>query len=175
MFLDDDDSFDVDFMRRVRPLVAASPLDVLLYFDYTKIAENRSGFVPQELKAMKISQANVDPGRILVGNFFPNNSFCIPSHIAARVRFDPHLPSHEDWDFLIGASKLLTFQYMAVAGPNVHIQDDNTRNTTSHATGSVGLDFLSIYRKWPVAEPGVRRARQDQLKIYGLDVPVHFL
>ena len=175
MFLDDDDSFDLNFMADLSNILDTNPINDLLYFNYTKIEESTDANNPLPAKQEKIVQKYKSQESLLVGNFIPNNSYCVDSLVARKCPFDPRLQSHEDWDFLIGMSALIKFKWIDVFGPNVHSATNSSRNSSPHSTGSVSLDFLSIYRKWPATDDKTRLLRQAQLRAYGTDVSLQFL
>jgi glycosyltransferase involved in cell wall biosynthesis len=173
IFLDDDDSFEVNYFENLIKAVEGQP-NSLFYCNYTKYEEQRGNFETTVSSSTKISQKN-NPTNILVGNFIPNNSFVINSLVAKSVLFDAKLSSHEDWDYLIELSKFLSFVHLDMYGPNIHIADIASRNLDSHKNGEVALDFLSIYRKHLTSDPQVKKARQLQMQAFGINVPFELL
>ena len=175
MFLDDDDSFDLNFMADLSSILDTNPINDLLYFNYSKIEESTNENNSGPTKIEKIVQKYKNSESLLVGNFIPNNSYCVDALVARKCPFDARLQSHEDWDFLIGISALVKFKWIDMFGPNVHLAPDSSRNSSPHSTGSVSLDFLSIYRKWPAKDDKTKLLRQAQLRAYGVDVSLQFL
>lgn len=173
LFLDDDDSFELNYFENLIKAVEGQP-NSLFYCNYTKYEEQRGNFETAISSATKISQKN-NPTNILVGNFIPNNSFVVNSLVAKSVAFDNRLSSHEDWDYLIELSKILNFFHIDIYGPNVHIANIASRNIDSHESGGVSLDFLSIYRKHLTSDPQVKKARQLQMQAFGINVPLELL
>jgi hypothetical protein len=111
-----------------------------------------------------------------VGNFIPNNAIFVPKDIAKNNLFDERLQSHEDWDWLISLkSKEYEFIHHPYWGPNVHLHSGESRNLNSNSQFSKMLDFLSIYRKWPIESDKVREMRALQMKKYGFEIVKEFL
>ena len=173
IFLDDDDTFDANYLEDIINKIRSSP-NALYYSNFTRVEEERGTENIVIQTTSKIHQAN-NLTNILVGNYIPNNSFVVDSSIAKSILFDSSLGSHEDWDYLIQLSKALDFVHVDVYGPRVHIVKSESRNNSSYQNGSVGLDYLAIYRKHRVATPDVRVARQSQLQAFGISVPVDLL
>ena len=173
IFLDDDDSFELNYFENLIKAVEGQP-NSLFYCNYTKHEEQRGNFETAISSTTKISQKN-NSTNILVGNFIPNNSFVVNSLVAKSVAFDDKLSSHEDWDYLIELSKILNFVHINIYGPNVHIANIDSRNIDSHKSGGVSLDFLSIYRKHLTSDPQVKKARQLQMQAFGINIPLELL
>ena len=56
MFLDDDDSFDLNFMADLSSILDANPINDLLYFNYSKIEESTNENNPGPAKIEKVVQ-----------------------------------------------------------------------------------------------------------------------
>ena len=97
------------------------------------------------------------------------------SSIAKRHHFDVNLNSHEDWDYLVSLLLKHEFNFLGIAGPVVHINEGQSRNNDAKSNGSLVLDFLSIYRKWPIDSPEVKAKRKEMLRTLGFDLPQELL
>ncbi len=172
-FLDDDDTFEVGFFSDFMGSIGVEE-PVLYYFNYRKIHEDRS-VDPRSIAEERITSENVDPDSVLVGNILPNNAYMLHASTARRFAFDARLRSHEDWDYLISLRSQIEFRYRNLYGPVVHVATQSGRNYGAYGDGSVALDFLAIYRRWPVTNPDVRTARQLALQRLGLVVPAELL
>ena len=114
--------------------------------------------------------------RLMVCNFIPNNALFVPTTIAQKYPFDVRLQSHEDWDWLlILYSHGYVFKHHSFFGPNVHIGGISSRNNNAKNSKSIGLDFLSIYRKWPAQSEDLKIARSEMLKVFEMGAPTRFL
>jgi glycosyltransferase involved in cell wall biosynthesis len=173
LFLDDDDSFELNYFENLIKAIKGQTNSVF-YCNYTRHEEQRGNFETTITSTTKISQKN-NPTNILVGNFIPNNSFVVNSLVAKSIAFDKNLSSHEDWDYLIELSKISNFVHLDIYGPNVHIAKIDSRNNESYRSGGVSLDFLSIYRKHLTSDPLVKQQRQLQLQAFGINVPLELL
>lgn len=175
LFLDDDDTFEPGFIAGVLQAMERSHAGELMYFDYTRIHEERAEEGELELRRERVSTAGpAAETQILVKNFIPLNAFVVPAVVARQVPFDPHLASHEDWDFLIALARHVRFRHHPAAGPNVHVAEVDTRSAESRKSGAFVLDYLSIYRKWTVHDPNIRLQRQNVLQRYGMSIPEHY-
>jgi len=193
-FLDDDDSFEPGYLHTIRSAVSTG-FDGLLFFNYRQIREmrlsldfsERPRYVEpsgrfEERCARTLATADRPLGSarlasLLVQNFIPNNAIVVGADIARRVQFDPYLPSHEDWDFLIALSTLVPFRHVEAYGPRVHLDAEGMtgRNMAPLKDGSLPLDYLSVYRKWRAPDASTRQARSAVLQRMGLSVSAQLL
>lgn len=173
-FLDDDDSFRDDYFKVASELLAGK--DFINYFNYTEIIESR---LVSEQKLILSTDKRIQPnsiGLIEVGNCMPINALFLSATIAKQNPFDAYLQSHEDWDWLIGLAKRgYKFKQHEHFGPNVHMDENISRNSEAIRSGSRALDFLSIYRKWPSSSNEIKDARANQMAALGLPIPPFFL
>jgi glycosyltransferase involved in cell wall biosynthesis len=174
MFLDDDDSFLPNYLQDV---VNCDRFinDAVNYVSYTKVQESRISGKPQVISTQQEDTGLHEIDSLLVHNFIPNNAIIAPAWMVRRHPIDIRLRSHEDWDFLLSLLHQHSFNFLDISGPVVHINQGSSRNNDSVSSGAVGLDFLSIYRKWPVAEDHIRHARKEMLNRFGLDLPRHLI
>lgn len=173
-FLDDDDSFDTSYFNEASKLLGA--LDVIHYFNFTEIKEDRHGTQDERPISLKKDIGKFSIDQLYLGNFIPINALFCPAHIAKANFFDAHLQSHEDWDWLIRLkSQGYKYLHHHNFGPNVHVDSGSSRNNEAINSGSITLDFLSIYRKWPATSEGVKEDRERQMERLGLPIPWFFL
>ncbi len=173
-YLDDDDTFEPGHLARALPLLEQAP-SAMHFFNFTRIAEQRDGTTITELRRELVDTGGRDAAHLEVGNFIPNNAFFLPSRIAKCHDFDSRLPSHEDWEHLIGLSRSCDFIHHPQSGPNVHVNEGASRNNDAHRSNGIVLDYLSIYRKWPARSEPVRQARQQTLAHMGINLPASYL
>jgi glycosyltransferase involved in cell wall biosynthesis len=170
-FLDDDDTFDLDYFKKATTLLNDGY--EVNYFNFTEI--NYSKDEEQSLYERK-SLGNISIEQIEVGNFIPINAFFVSRILAQNNLFDSTLRSHEDWDWLIGLKRCGSkFLHHDAFGPNVHLNIISSRNLDSIESGSRVLDYLSIYRKYPVHAEELKVARAAQMEIFGLPIPPEYL
>lgn len=174
LFLDDDDSFQSDYLQNVADNNRFKN-DAINYVNYTQLHELRSSEGTQILSSTEINTGVNEIATLLVCNFIPNNAIVVSSSIAKCHHFDANLNSHEDWDYLVSLVLQYEFNYLDIAGPVVHINEGQSRNNDAKANGSLVLDFLSIYRKWPIDDLGVQTKRKEVLKTMGVDLPKELL
>ncbi|RXZ30982.1 glycosyltransferase family 2 protein [Oxalobacteraceae bacterium CAVE-383] len=174
LFLDDDDSFAENYLRDI---VESQEFrtDAINYVNYDKLTEIRTGTSVQAISTEKMHIGATSPDSLLASNFIPNNCFVYSAQIAKTTHFDQHLNSHEDWDYLISLVMKYEFNFLDIYGPVVHVNEGESRNNDAKADGTIVLDFLSIYRKWPVKEQPVKQQRKETMQYLGFDLPLHLL
>ncbi|QJQ00938.1 glycosyltransferase family 2 protein [Herbaspirillum rubrisubalbicans Os34] len=170
LFLDDDDSYRPDFLQAI---VQCNRFlsDAVNYVSYTQLKEVRTPEGTHVLSSTEVDTGATDIRTLLVSNFIPNNAIVLSSSIAKRHLVDATLQSHEDWDYLISLVLKYEFNFLGISGPVVHINEGQSRNNDAKSNGSIALDFLSIYRKWPAADDELRLRRKEMLRTLGLDLP----
>ena len=166
-FLDDDDTFDTEFLSKATNLLVNA--NQLHYFNFNEIIESRDEQIIETISTIVKDISNSFSEQLFVGNFIPNNAIFVPNDVAKNNPFDIRLQSHEDWDWLISLMfKGYEFIHHPVWGPNVHLHTGESRNFNLNSQYSKMLDFLSIYRKWPIDSDQLRELRSLQMEKYGL-------
>lgn len=170
LFLDDDDSYRPEFLQAI---VESDRFvsDAVNYVSYTELKEVRAPEGTRALSSSEINTGATDINTLLVHNFIPNNAVVMSAAIAKRHPVDAALQSLEDWDYLISLALKYKFNFLGISGPVVHINEGSSRNNDAKSNGSMVLDFLSIYRKWPASDDGTRMRRKELLKTMGVDLP----
>lgn len=174
LYLDDDDSYRESFLADIAD-VAGFRNDAVNYVNYTQIREVRSAHDIQPISSTEMLLGDTEIGTLLVSNFIPNNAIILSAAMAKLNRFDANLNSHEDWDYLLSLVLKHEFNFLGISGPVVHINEGESRNNDAKTSGSIALDFLSIYRKWPIPDDAVKARRKDMLRQLGLDLPQELL
>jgi glycosyltransferase involved in cell wall biosynthesis len=165
-FLDDDDSFPATYLLEATNYLSDSY--EIHFCNYYKVLEG------QENMEVDIGEISIE--RLMVCNFIPNNALFVPTTIAQKYPFDVRLQSHEDWDWLLMLhTHGYVFKHHSFFGPNVHIGQNSSRNNNAKKSKSIGLDFLSIYRKWPAQSEDLKIARSEMLKAFEMGAPIRFL
>jgi len=174
-FLDDDDSFQLDYFSNAFEYLNSS--ENLYYFNYSKISETRINNVAIQQSCIDFYHQKMDKDFIYVGNYIPNNSFFVNARVAKGNFFDVFLQTHEDWDWLISLKSKngMEFTHIPLFGPQIHLSLEVSRNSTIDKNVVHTLDFLSIYRKWPGIDERVRAARFNELTKRGIGIPQEFL
>lgn len=170
LFLDDDDSYQPGFLQAI---VESDRFvnDAVNYVSYIELKEVRAPEGTRMLSSSEINTGATDINTLLVHNFIPNNAVVMSAAIAKRHPVDAALQSLEDWDYLISLALKYKFNFLGISGPVVHINEGSSRNNDAKSNGSMVLDFLSIYRKWPASDDGTRMRRKELLKTMGVDLP----
>lgn len=170
LFLDDDDSYRPDFLQAIVQCNRFRS-DAVNYVSYSQVREMRTAESTQVISSTDIDMGGTDIRGLLVSNFIPNNTIILSSSIAKRHLVDAALQSHEDWDYLISLVVKYDFNFLGISGPVVHINEGQSRNNDAKSQGSIALDYLSIYRKWPASDDDLRLRRKEMLRTLGLDLP----
>lgn len=173
-FLDDDDSLLPDFFSNLVNR-GAFERNLATYTNYEIIHEVRNNSSAQEVDRDYKEQLNLfSRDQLMVGNFIPNNTFVAPRAPLASLRFDEHLHSLEDWDFLLNLSNRVDFIHEPIKGPQIHLDANKSegRNQESFISGTQGVDYITMYRKWPSENETQRARRVEVLKILaGIEIP----
>jgi len=174
-FLDDDDSFEIDFFEKIIPYLSDSKK--IYYTNYSRIKENRIDSIVNINGKEDITHSFINPYSLYIGNFIPNNTFFISKNAASKLEFDERLETHEDWDWLLGLlhNGIVEYVHAPIFGPNVHISGQESRNNNANKGVNTLLDYLSIYRKWPGVNEEIKKIRSDVISNVGLNVPKDFL
>lgn len=170
-FLDDDDTFDTEYFENISKILLGNKCEIN-YFNFTNIIDS---YNLESISSNRINLENNSLGNLWICNFIPNNALMIPANVAKQTRIDEELQSHEDWDYLLALNNKCKFKYHPLYGPNVHKLSDQSRNQEAINTKSYLLDFISIYRKWPIENKAVKLNRQKFLEQRGLSLPLEFL
>lgn len=174
LYLDDDDSYRPDFLANIADTPGFRS-DAINYVNYTQLKEIRTPSDMQTISSTEMRLGDTEIGTLLVSNFIPNNAIILPAALAKLNRVDANLNSHEDWDYLLSLVLKHDFNFLDISGPVVHINEGESRNNDAKSSGSIALDFLSIYRKWPIADDLIKARRKDMLRQLGLDLPQELL
>jgi len=171
-FLDDDDLLKPDFLVWMKDACNQLPGRVM-FGNFEMVEELLDGTTRREISRAANRVADWDVKRILVSNFMPICSIVFPIS-AGLPRFDETLPSHEDWDFLLGC--LSHFEFVGVdrvvceVRQRVNLQGDHRHSSRKPY---FGFDFLAIYQRHP--RPELAKERAEFLQSLGLQIPVNVL
>ncbi|WP_343080832.1 glycosyltransferase family 2 protein [Ostreiculturibacter nitratireducens] len=172
-FLDDDDSMEADFLASTLPHLEASP-DSVVFTDYTVLQETEDGTPAAGEGARKEKSLARKAVRFLnVMNFIPISCLFFPRTLRDEVAFDPGLRSHEDWDFILQLLRRAPFQHAPVTGTNYHRVYGDSRNRMTRQERM--SDFISIYRRNPVADEDLRKRREELITRMGVEIAARFL
>jgi glycosyltransferase involved in cell wall biosynthesis len=167
-FLDDDDYFEKDYFRDVFATNCISE-NKLYYFNW-KVVEDGGTDMSTSKLVEGISFPHLNKLDLLYMNFIANNSFIVSRLLAKEIIFDENLRSHEDWDYLIGLSKLVEFQHLDVWGPVVNKNQAKDSRNSNGDNNQTLIDYLCIYLKWPGLDERVINARYELVCSKGLAV-----
>ena len=176
VFLDDDDSFLPGHLQTVHAH-AQEPMAQLLFSDCAVITEDRSLPGMPALSQQQLSLIGNDTDALWVKNFIPNHALAYRRSVLGQdCRFDAHLASQEDWDFLLAALSRAPLRPFAGGGAVMHkdyVNPGTRRGTQESSNNStVVQDFLHSYRRWPAPTVALKAQRQALLKGVGLDLPL---
>ena len=176
VFLDDDDTFLPSHLQTVH-VEACDPAAQLLFSDCAVIIEDRSLPGMPALSQQQLSLIGNNTDALWVKNFIPNHALAYRrSLLGEDCRFDAHLASQEDWDFLLSALSRALPQPFAGGGAVMHkdyVNPGTRRGMQENSNNStVVLDFLHSYRRWPAPTEALKLQRQALLKGVGLDLPL---
>ena len=166
-FLDDDDTITPDCLEQIKSHL--QPGNVI-YGNYTLVKDN-TDLTFGETKRSWLGEKSLES--IEVRNFIPVGAYFVPAELARRVAFDTHLPSHEDWDYLLKLYALAPFHYADVWGFRYHHAPGPSRNNMKREERR--LAFLSIYRRHQAKTTHTKRKRSQCLAKMGMELGERFL
>lgn len=174
IFLDDDDSFDTEFLEHCAvQLTARAPDHKPAHFFYTNLEvvnEQLDGANIITEQTNKIDIPSQDPAQVYVKNFIPNNCVIYPQRLASEIRFDPAIP-YEDWDFILNAYDKIPLQHMPIYGPKIHKNKSTEALQRGKSNESTLLQcYLAVYGKHPSPNPQIAAMRHDLFSSLDLDL-----
>jgi len=174
-FLDDDDTFVPGFFAEFLRL--AGPANAqCFYFNYNRVSETRTPTTVNVLSRVGVDLSARLVDSLDVKNFIPNNAIFVNRRLVSGCLFDATLRSHEDWDWILSLRDSMSLRFLNAYGSNVHVDEsEQSRNRPSNASSSVGLDHLTIYRRWPAKTQETRRLRSERLLKLGVDTNPNLL
>lgn len=167
IFLDDDDTFSDEHIYKILD-VLPNEKNKVLYFNYKRTIENRDTSLFTLVESQLIDISNRNPTELFISNFIPIHAMVFSAELFSKHAFDAQLQSHEDWDFLISLLTLgAEFDWIDHGCDNAVVHIDASK-TSRNQVAVKGLDYLSIYRKWPANNVSIEQARVNQLEQLGI-------
>ncbi|MEY2701107.1 MAG: hypothetical protein RIQ52_1862 [Pseudomonadota bacterium] len=176
LFLDDDDQYRPHHLRQLAATIAGNSQGQIFFSDCEAITEDRSVDPPRPLEQHQIALITQNTAALWLKNFIPNHALAYRRSLLSSHRFDEHLDSLEDWDFLLGLLHQATPVPYTGGGAVMHkdyVNPGNRRGTQTQANNHrVVQDFLHIYRRWPAPDDSIRQQRQALLASVGMNLPM---
>lgn len=171
IFLDDDDSFAENYFNQILEAVEKN-YGSILYSNFEIIEELRTSNITSITNRQKFSVKDINKQSVYVKNFIHNHTTVFPSSVLKNKYQDIHLSSLEDWDYLLNAHQNADLVYLDIFGPIIHrdpTRPGENRGTTLKAlNGTVILDYLQIYKKYPCSfNPNIKLERLQLLNSAG--------
>lgn len=174
MFLDDDDSWSNNFTTELSPFLNNIGSDIV-YFDCNVIKESRTAEGPQTQSEIAHKWANVD-NNIYVKNQIHMSCLLFPKFTIENILFDSSMRAYEDWDFILSARNICTFNHLPLTCSNVHEVDDETTDRRGSSENAINfnavLDYLYVYRRHPSPNSEIASRRHQLLSSTGLTLPI---
>lgn len=174
MFLDDDDSWSNQFTTELSLHLSNIGSDIL-YFDCNIIKESRTEEGPEILSEMTHTWPAID-SNIYVKNQIHMSCLLFPKYLIEKILFDSSMRAYEDWDFILSANDICTFNHLNLTCSNVHEVDDETSDRRGSSENAINfnavLDYLYVYRRHPSPNSEVASRRQELLASTGLILPI---
>ena len=157
LFLDDDDALNKTAIRSLYEKAKTKDLD-LVYGNVERIHETR------QLKLIKKSEFKVTAHNfkyLKVSNFIHVGSFIIKRQVI-HSKFDEHLESHEDWEFLIANSDDIKVDALGQSVAKIFLC--KARENRNPAVGALRTynDYKTIYQRYP--DNALVKQRENLLK-----------
>jgi len=174
IFLDDDDSFNADFLANcaahLKELAPDHTPGQFFYTNLEVINEQLDGTVLVTHEINKIDITSQDPTTVYVKNFVPNNCVIYPRKLAMEIRFDADI-AYEDWDFILNAYDKMPLQHLPIYGPKIHKNNSTTAEQRGKSNEPGLLQcYLSVYGKHPAPSSQIAMMRHNLFSSLGLDL-----
>ncbi|MDM4764970.1 glycosyltransferase family 2 protein [Pelomonas sp. SE-A7] len=177
VFLDDDDSFEPHHLATLHAAIQAGGSPVL-FTDCAVVTEDRTQPGMPPLSRQQLAFGAQDVQQLWVKNFIPNHALAYRRSLLEGIRFDAHMASLEDWEFLVAVCERALPRYYPGGGVVMHkdyVNPGTRRGTAENSNNSlVILDFLYTYRRWPAPTPELKAQRQALLTGVGLSLPIEW-
>ena len=163
LFLDDDDTFRLDHLARLKARLLLDKPE-MLFCDFQIQNEDRTVYPPAPLPGgQTVSIADVTFDSVYVRNRIPNSCVAYRSDVLAGVRNETDLIIYEDWDFLLAAMHGRSLVHYATDGVVIHKSvanaPENMRRGNTRDDKIVEV-MLQLYRKHAAPNMETRLARQ---------------
>ncbi|HEY8034645.1 MAG TPA: glycosyltransferase family A protein [Methylobacter sp.] len=171
VFLDDDDSFQPDFLENiVNQLQNCSSNDQIYYTNFEVVHEKLDGGESCITEVQVIDIGGYDSSTVYVKNFIPNNCLVFPRRLASEITFDTNI-AYEDWDFILSACASTSLKHLPIFGPRIHknADDDSEQRGKSNQAGLLEC-YIKIYGKHPPLNRSVAMLRQELFSSINLDI-----
>jgi glycosyltransferase involved in cell wall biosynthesis len=174
IFLDDDDSFELDFLERsAQQLAAIAPDHNARQFFYTNFEVVNEQVDGTQIVTGQVSKIDVSAqmaANVYVKNFVPNNCVIYPRKLAAEIRFDAEIP-YEDWDFILNAYDRMPLRHLPLYGPKIHTNASSESEQRGKNNESTLLQcYLAVYGKHQAPTAQISTLRRDLFASLGLDL-----
>lgn len=173
IFLDDDDTFDFDYLTNLAESITDS--DDIVFTNYTIQTETRIDNSVAIESSQRYFTGNLNPVDMYKGGIYPINCVVFKNQHTKNFKFDCSLKAYEDLDFMLNFIGSAEFKHIDIYGPNVHVSNTSTRNPNEMNPDSIVRGYLAIWLKHPSPNNHIRKYRADMLKDFGVVVPESFL
>lgn len=170
IFLDDDDTFQPDFLESLVGHLATHSSDQIFYTNFEVVNEKVEGGKVCVTEVQRIDIGAHDPNGVYVKNFIPNNCLIFPKRLASEIVFDVHI-AYEDWDFILSACARAPLKHLPIFGPMIHKITGDDWSPRGKTNDAKLLDsYIRTYGKHPPPNQFVASSRQELFSTIGLDI-----
>ena len=169
IFLDDDDTFQPNFLENiVNQLQESSSKEPIYYTNFQVVHEKLDDDCIIETEMIDVG--GYDPSTVYVKNFIPNNCLVFPKRLAVDITFDKHI-AYEDWDFILSACAYAPLQHLSIFGPRIHKNnnEESVQRGKSNETGLIDC-YIKVYGKHPPINHSIAIQRQELFSSINLDI-----
>ena len=156
LFLDDDDYFSPKGIDALRSAMDGECSFVYGNFSYI----HEQGIVNSDLSLLTHDH-------LLIRNHIPVGSYLM-ERASIKQRFDEHMRSHEDWDFLLCNMDWQTCKHVPFNVVNIDKIENHDTSMQARRRQFFWLDFISIYSRFPA--PNLRVHRKEALLELGINI-----
>lgn len=171
IFLDDDDSFQPDFLQNVVNQLQDCPSnDQVFYTNFEVVNEKLDGGVNRITETQVVDIGGYNSSMVYVKNFIPNNCLVFPGRLASEIAFDIDI-AYEDWDFILSACASAPLMHLPIFGPRIHknTDEDSVQRGKSNQDGLLEC-YIKIYGKHPPLNHSVAMLRKELFSSINLDI-----
>ncbi|AJC21202.1 glycosyltransferase family 2 protein [Pandoraea pulmonicola] len=162
MFLDDDDFLSPGGIDALHEVIVLG--NTFVFGNYSMM------FVQGTAPTTDLS--GVQPDHMLINNQIPVGAYLM-TRSAIRRGFDERMRSHEDWEFLLCNMDWRTCRHVPFDVVTIDKTENRTTSTSARRRAHFGLDYLSVYSRYPA--PGLSVPRRDALARLGANVDATML
>ena len=175
IFCDDDDLLEPEW---VSFFLQQCPAEGHLFYANYRVIRGESFDLSTAHLVKTIDLSGYTVRHLNVSNNLPVGAFAVSRKQTGDIQFLSRLQTHEDWDYLLQVSTVLSMKHVPSIGVSIFLKPQATESTESRNYKNVQMhpfDYLALYRLNRSLDAEIAQARASVLRKFGLVVPVEAL